>query len=94
MRTHQYDTGGANQGAYQPKCFDIHGEGVIIPPIKIIERGKIDEKAYQIILANVRGSAMVRADNLLINSSMKKAEQRILEMFTICIKIIKRHLLK
>ncbi len=80
MRTHQYDSGGSNQGAYQPKCFDIFGEGVIIPPVKIIERGKIDEKVYQQILANVRGSAMVRADNLLINSSMIKAEERILDM--------------
>lgn len=80
LRTHQYDGGGAFQGSYYPRTFDCHGEGLMIPPVKIIEGGVIDEKAYSIILRNVRGSALVRADNMLVFEAMKKAEERVIEM--------------
>jgi len=80
MRTHQYDAGGAYQGCYYPRTYDCHGEGLMIPPVKIIEGGKIDEKVFSLILRNVRGSSMVRADNMLTYASMKKAEERVLEL--------------
>lgn len=77
-RTHQYDSGGAYPGCYFPRSYDCHGEGLMIPPVKIIEGGKIDEKAYSIILRNLRGSALVRADNMLVYGSMRKIEERII----------------
>jgi len=80
LRTHQYDSGGAFQGCYYPRMFDCHGEGLMIPPVKVIEGGKVDEKVYSVILRNVRGAPMVRADNLLAYASMKKAEERALEL--------------
>ena len=79
-RTHQYDSGGAYPGCYFPRSYDCHGEGLIIPPVKLIEEGKIDEKVYSVILRNLRGSALVRADNMLIFGSMKKIEERIIEL--------------
>jgi N-methylhydantoinase B len=79
-RTHQYDSGGAYPGCYFPGSYDCHGEGLIIPPIKLIERGEIDEKVYSVILGNLRGAEMVRADNMLMFSSMKKVEERIIDM--------------
>lgn len=80
MRTHQYDSGGAYQGCYYPRTYDCHGEGLMIPPVKIIEGGKVDEKVFSVILRNVRGSPMVRADNMLAYASMRKAEERVLEL--------------
>jgi len=79
-RTHQYDSGGAFMGCYFPRTYDCHGEGLLIPPVKIIEEGKIDEKAYSLILRNVRGSFMVRADNMLVYSAMKKSEDKLLSL--------------
>src|SRR4030067_3737029 len=58
LRTHQYDSGGAFQGCYYPRTYDCHGEGLMIPPVKIVEKGVIDEKVYSVILRNVRGRAM------------------------------------
>jgi N-methylhydantoinase B len=52
----------------------------MIPPVKIIEKGKIDEKVFSVILRNVRGSTMVRADCLLTYASMKMTEKRLLEL--------------
>jgi len=80
LRTHQYDSGGAFQGSYYPRMYDCHGEGLMIPPVKIIEQGVIDEKVFSVILRNVRGSALVRADTMLVFEAMKKAETRVIEM--------------
>jgi N-methylhydantoinase B len=76
-RTHQYDSGGAYPGCYFPRAYDCHGEGLILPPVKIVERGKINEDLYSVILANVRGSTLVRADNMLVYGSMRAIESRI-----------------
>jgi len=77
-RTHQYDSGGAFPGCYFPRSYDCHGEGLILPPVKIIKEGQIDENAYSIVLRNLRGAAMVRADNMLMYESMKMIENRII----------------
>ena len=79
-RTHQYDSGGAYPGCYFPRSYDCLGEGLMIPPVKVIDRGKIDEKVYSVILRNLRGSALVRADNMLMFGSMKQIEARIIEL--------------
>jgi N-methylhydantoinase B len=80
FKTHQYDTGGAHMGAYYPGSFDCHGEGLMIPPLKLVEAGKLDEKVHSLILRNVRGAALMRADNLLVYTSMKKIEERVIEL--------------
>jgi N-methylhydantoinase B len=77
-RTHQYDSGGAFPGCYFPRSYDCHGEGLMLPPVKIIERGKINESIYSVILRNLRGANLVRADNMLVYGSMKQIEQRII----------------
>ena len=79
-RTHQYDSGGAYPGCYFPRSYDCHGEGLIIPPVKIVEQGVIDEKVYSVILKNLRGSALVRADNMLMFGSMRQIEERIIDL--------------
>ena len=33
------DTGGSFPGGYFPNGYDIHAEGIMIPPIKIFDRG-------------------------------------------------------
>lgn len=78
FKTHQYDAGGAHMGGYYPGLFDCHAEGLIIPPLKLIEKGVLDEKIYSLILSNVRGKEMMKADHMLVYASMKKAEERIL----------------
>ena len=80
MRTHVHDSGGAFPSCYAVRPYDCHSEGLMIPPVKIIEGGVIDEKVYSVILRNVRGASMVRADNLLVYESMKECEERILDM--------------
>lgn len=77
FRGHQMDTGGALSGGYFPRAYDCIAEGLNIPPVKIINKGKINEELYGLILRNVRSSPAVRADNMVIYGSMTRTEQEI-----------------
>lgn len=80
FRGHQMDSGGAISGSYMPGCYDCIAEGINIPPVKIMKRGKINEDTRNVIFANVRTPAGGLADLLLVYGSMQKAEKQICEM--------------
>ena len=61
-RGHQMDTGGSFPGGYFPNGYDIHAEGLIIPPIKVIDRGRERKDLINLILNNVRFADGVRVD--------------------------------
>ncbi len=52
-RAHHADVGGMSSGS-MPLSNSIFQEGVIIPPLKLIEAGKIDENVMKLFLNNVR----------------------------------------
>ncbi len=62
-RAHHSDVGGMTPGS-MPVAREIYQEGLIIPPIKIIEKGIINQDIYNFILANVR-TPVERAGDLL-----------------------------
>jgi N-methylhydantoinase B len=52
-RAHHSDVGGMSSGS-MPLSSTIFQEGIIIPPLKIVENNKIDEKVMKFFLNNVR----------------------------------------
>ena len=52
-RAHHADVGGMSSGS-MPLSRSIFQEGLIIPPLKIVEKGKIDQKIMGFLLNNVR----------------------------------------
>jgi N-methylhydantoinase B len=52
-RAHHADVGGMSPGS-MPLSREIYQEGIIIPPVKIVEAGKRNEGVWQLILRNVR----------------------------------------
>jgi len=52
-RAHHSDVGGITPGS-MPLATSIFQEGIIIPPLKIISKGKINKEVLQLILSNVR----------------------------------------
>ena len=52
-RAHHADVGGMSPGS-MPLSREIYQEGLIIPPIKIMERGKRSEGLWKLLLANTR----------------------------------------
>ncbi|MCB9135669.1 MAG: hydantoinase B/oxoprolinase family protein [Anaerolineales bacterium] len=52
-RAHHADVGGMKPGS-MPIAREIIQEGLIIPPVKLVERGEINAGVWDMILANVR----------------------------------------
>jgi N-methylhydantoinase B len=53
VRAHHADVGGAFPGSMAP-ARDVHGEGLRIPPVRLIREGELDEGMWRLILANMR----------------------------------------
>jgi N-methylhydantoinase B len=51
---HWTDVGGATPGSINPLAADVYGEGLRIPPVKIVRRGMQDAALTDLVLANVR----------------------------------------
>src|SRR4030067_482564 len=64
FRGHQMDTGGALSGGYFPRAYDCIAEGLNIPPLKVIRKGKVNEELYSLSMRNVRNAAGERPDNM------------------------------
>ena len=52
-RAHHADVGGMSPGS-MPLSREIYQEGLIIPPMKLMERGKRSEGLWKLLLANTR----------------------------------------
>ncbi|MGD8457821.1 MAG: hydantoinase B/oxoprolinase family protein [Anaerolineales bacterium] len=52
-RAHHADIGGMTPGS-MPIARELFQEGLIIPPVKIVESGKINQGLWNLLLANVR----------------------------------------
>tara|TARA_A100001037_G_scaffold166468_1_gene149746 strand:- start:9040 stop:10959 length:1920 start_codon:yes stop_codon:yes gene_type:complete len=59
---HHDDVGGAVPGSMPVKATDMWTEGLVVPPIKLYERGNINKAAYEIIARNSRLSEHLKGD--------------------------------
>ena len=76
-RGHQMDTGGAFPGGYFPNGYDIHAEGLMIPPTKIVDQGVERTDVLELIWNNVRFPEGVKIDNYALMAALTVAENRI-----------------
>jgi N-methylhydantoinase B len=51
---HWMDIGGSVPGGWAPKAKSIHEEGIIIPAVKLYDRGRLNEPLVEMFRANVR----------------------------------------
>ena len=59
---HHDDVGGSVPGSLPANATDMWTEGLVVPPIKIYERGRINEAVFKIISRNSRLSEHLRGD--------------------------------
>jgi N-methylhydantoinase B len=59
---HQYDVGGITPGSFCPNARDTFDEGILIPPVKIIERGQLRRDVEGIYLRASRKPYLVALD--------------------------------
>lgn len=78
-RAHHADIGGATPGS-MGIATDVYGEGVRIPPIRIMRSGEMCADVMKLILTNVRSSDERRADFEAQIGSLRTGELRLLEI--------------
>ncbi len=76
-RGHQMDTGGSFPGGYFPNGYDIHAEGICIPPTKVWDRGRERTDVVDLILNNVRFPDGVRIDLQAMIGATVMCEKRL-----------------
>ena len=78
-RAHHADIGGSSPGS-MGLATDVYGEGLRIPPVRIVRAGVINEEMMRLLLANVRGATERRADFEAQIGSLKTGATRLLEI--------------
>lgn len=78
-RAHHADIGGATPGS-MGLATDIYGEGLCIPPIRLVRGGEIDTDVMRLILANVRSHEERRGDFQAQIGSLTTGATRLLEI--------------
>ena len=77
---HQMDAGGPLPGSLPTGAKTIFEEGIIIPPLKIVERGVPQDAVLKLIFNNVRLPEMNRADLFAIVAGCRAGERRVIEL--------------
>jgi len=77
-RAHHSDVGGMSPGS-MPLATEIYQEGLIIPPVKIVSNGSLDEDLLNLILSNVRTPEERKGDILAQVAANSTGKQRLEE---------------
>lgn len=78
-RAHHSDVGGMTPGS-MPLATEIFQEGMIIPPLRLVRRGRTNEDVLALILANVRTPEERRGDLLAQAAACETGKARIGEV--------------
>ncbi|MEJ2759736.1 MAG: hydantoinase B/oxoprolinase family protein, partial [Anaerolineales bacterium] len=78
-RAHHADVGGMAPGS-MPIARELYQEGLILPPIKLAEGGKLNRGVWDMILANVRTPTERAGDLHAQLSANQRGVQRMLEL--------------
>ncbi len=80
-RAHHADVGGMTPGS-MPVGREIFQEGLIIPPVKLVKAGQMDQGILELILANVRTPQERRGDLSAQIAANQRGAERWVEMVT------------
>ena len=79
-RAHQADVGGMSPGS-MPLAEELIQEGVVIPPIRLYDRGRLNEGVLALLLRNMRAADERRADLDAQVAAQSAGERRLREVF-------------
>jgi N-methylhydantoinase B len=79
-RAHQSDIGGGAAGTYNPRATEIFHEGIRLPPLRLVEREKIREDVWNLLLLNSRCPDLLDGDLRAMLGSTRIGTQHICAM--------------
>jgi len=78
-RAHHADIGGSTPGS-MGAASEIYHEGLRIPPVHLVTRGKPNEELLRLLLANVRGHDERRGDLAAQLGALRTGESRLMQI--------------
>jgi N-methylhydantoinase B len=79
-RAHHSDVGGMEPGSMPGRSNEIYQEGLIIPPIRLYTRGRLQADVLRLIVANVRTATERRGDLNAQLAAVRIGERRLTEL--------------
>jgi N-methylhydantoinase B len=77
--SHIADIGGVSPGSFSPQVTDTYGEGITLPPTKLVHEGEVDQELKKVIQAQSRVPVMAFNDIRCFISANNVARDRIHE---------------
>ncbi len=81
VKGHQADIGGNVAGGYNPNAVEVWQEALRIPPVKVVDKGKLRKDVWNLIFANVRLD-IVQHDMKAEMGACTVGERRFLELIS------------
>ena len=77
---HHLDVGGVNPGTEGPELREIYAEGVVLPPIRLYQRGADNRDVFDLLAENVRDPASTISDLRAQRAACALGERRVREL--------------
>ncbi len=78
-RAHHHDVGGPTPGSMNARSSSIYAEGIRIPPVKLFDRGKLNEALMGVIKLNVRDPEVLWSDLMAEIGACSVGKKRLME---------------
>jgi N-methylhydantoinase B len=77
---HHLDVGGVNPGTEGPDLRELYAEGVVLPPVRLYERGEENPDLFDVLTQSVRDPASTISDLRAQRAACLLGERRLLEL--------------
>lgn len=77
---HWPDVGGSVPGGFSARATEIYQEGIRVPPLKLIERGRLNEPMRDLMISNMRIPEERLGDLDAQLNALEKGRQRVVEI--------------
>lgn len=78
---HFWDIGGSRPGSISPQATDIFQEGFVVPQVRIVDQGRLNDELYRTILRNSRYPDMLEGDTRAMMAASRLGQTRLIELF-------------
>jgi N-methylhydantoinase B len=78
---HHIDVGGKIPGTEAADNLEVFAEGLILPPLKLLEEGRPNQAIFDIVAANVRDPAACQGDLRAQIAGCRTGERRLAELY-------------
>jgi N-methylhydantoinase B len=79
-RAHHSDVGGMQPGSMPAGSRDVYAEGLVIPPVRLVERGRYVSDVLDLVLANTRTPRVRRGDFRAQIAANQLAQRRLADL--------------